>query len=195
MWHARPDGSSFSCPKSNYGIFWRAVRTGKSFHPEGGLPDASRVRPDSQITSFFLSFPMNPISSQSDIWVKSYDQNTQGCPDGLTERPDGQLQPPLQDSAESFHNKAVSGRCCPSVRTVALRLHEITIIRLGASRPWRLTSERLNWCTQFPYMKLDRLDHEGWRPDGWTWYARSCLIEDIVRTGSHIARTVAAVFP
>jgi hypothetical protein len=53
---------------------------------------------------------MKPISSQSDIWVKIYDQNTLGCPDGLTERPDGQLQPPLQDSTESFHNKAASGR-------------------------------------------------------------------------------------
>jgi hypothetical protein len=28
----------------------------------------------------------------------------------LTERPDGQLQPPLQDCTESFYNKAVSGR-------------------------------------------------------------------------------------
>jgi len=34
-----------------------------------------------------------------------------------------------------FHNKDTSGRCCPSVRTVTLRLHEITIIRLGASGP------------------------------------------------------------
>jgi hypothetical protein len=58
----RPDGSSFSCPKSNSGIFYRAVRTGKSFYL-----DASRVRPDAQITEFFLSFPTTPISSQSDI--------------------------------------------------------------------------------------------------------------------------------
>jgi hypothetical protein len=156
---------------------------GKSF-----LLDASSGHMDSQLASFFLSFPMTPISSQSDIWVKRYDQNTGRCPDGLTERLDGQLQPPFQISIESFHNKAVSGRCCPSVRTVALRLHEITIIRLGASG-------RLNRCTQFPYMKLDSPDHEGWHPDGWTWYARSCLIEDIVWTGSHIVRTVVAVFP
>jgi hypothetical protein len=142
----------------------------------------------SQVFLVWKVIPMKPISSQSDIWVKSNDQNTRGCPDG-------QLQPPLQDSAESFHNKAVSGRCCPSVWTVSLRLHEITIIRLGASRPWRLTSEQLNWCTQLPYMKLDRPDHEGWCLDGWTWYAYSYLIEDIVRTGSHIVRTVAAVFP
>jgi len=124
-----------------------AVRTGKSFRP-----DAS--------------------SGQSNIWVKRYDQNTGGSPDGLTERPDGKLQPPFKSSTESFHNKAASGRCFPSVRTVALRLHEITIIRLGASGPWRLTSWRLNWCTQFPYMKLDRSDHEDCRPDGLTLYAR-----------------------
>jgi hypothetical protein len=167
---------------------------GKYFRQDGGRPDASRGLPGIQITTFFLSFPMKLISSQSDIWVKRYDQNTRGCPDGLTKRPDGQLQPPLQDSAESFHNKAMSGRYFPSVRTVALRLHEITIIRLGGSGPWRLTSGRLNWCTQLPYMKLDRPDHEGWRPDDWTWYACSCLIEDIVRTRSHIVRTVAAVF-
>jgi hypothetical protein len=48
----------------------------------------------------------------------------------LTERLDGQLQPPFQNRAESFHNKATSGRFCPSVRTVALQLHVITIIRL-----------------------------------------------------------------
>jgi len=45
----------------------RAVRTGKSFRPDGDLPDAYRVHPDAQITAFFLSFPMKLISSQSDI--------------------------------------------------------------------------------------------------------------------------------
>jgi hypothetical protein len=63
----RPDGSSFSCPESNFGIFCRAIRMGKSFRPDGGLPDASRVLRDFQITEFFLSFPTTPISSQSDI--------------------------------------------------------------------------------------------------------------------------------
>jgi hypothetical protein len=48
----------------------------------------------------------------------------------LTERPDDKLQLPFQNSAESFHNKAASGRCFLSVRTAALRLHAITIIRL-----------------------------------------------------------------
>lgn len=47
---------------------------------------------------------MTVISSQSNICVKSYGQNTEGCPDGLTERLDSQLQPPFQNSTESFHN-------------------------------------------------------------------------------------------
>jgi hypothetical protein len=34
---------------------------------------------------------MKPISFESDIWVESYDQNTRGSLDGLTERPDIQL--------------------------------------------------------------------------------------------------------
>jgi hypothetical protein len=123
---------------------------------------------DGQVVSFFVSFPMTPISSKSDIWAESYDQNTGGCPDG-------KLQLPFQNSTESFHNKAASGRCCPSVRTVAHRLHVITIIRFWASGPWRLMSRRLNWCTQFPYMMLDRPDYEDWRPDGWTLYARLTL--------------------
>jgi hypothetical protein len=62
----------------------------------------------------------------------------------------------------------VSGRHCPSVWTVALYLHAISISRLGASG-------RLNWCTQFPYMKFEHPDHEEWRPDGWTLYARLAL--------------------
>jgi hypothetical protein len=123
-------------------------------------PDASSGRLDGQLTSFFVSFPTTPISSKSDIWVKSYDQNTGGRPDGLTERPNGQLQPPFQNSTESSHNKATSRRCCPSVRTVSLWLHEITIIRPWSVRTIREMSGRLNWCTQFPYMKLDRPDHK-----------------------------------
>jgi hypothetical protein len=95
-----------------------------------GLPDANTCRPDNQFTLFFVSFPLTPISSQSNIWVKRYDQNTGGRPDGLIERPDGQLQPLFQNSTESFHNKAASGWCCPSIQTVALRLHVISIIRL-----------------------------------------------------------------
>jgi hypothetical protein len=54
-----------------------------------------------------------------------------------------------------------SGRCCPSIRTVALRLHVITIIRLWASDP------------------------KGWCPDGWTG-ARNfhiwCLIVRTMKT-------------
>jgi len=102
-------------------------------------------------------------------------KNTWGCLNGLTKRSDGQLQLPFQNSAENFHNKAASRRCCPSFRTVALQLQVITIIRLWASGPWRLTSGRLNWCTQFPYMMLDRPDHKDWCPDGWTLYAQLAL--------------------
>jgi hypothetical protein len=76
-----------------------------------------------------------PISSQYDIWVNIYDQNTEGRLDGMTKRLDGQLQPPFQSGTESFHNKAALGRYCPSVPTVALQLYVITIIRLGASGP------------------------------------------------------------
>jgi hypothetical protein len=115
---------------------------------------------------------MTPILSQSDIWLKCYDQNTRGCPDDLIERPDGQLHPPFQNITKLFHNMAASRRCCPSVRTVALRLHVITIIRLWASGPRRLMSGRLNWCTQFPYMMLDRPDDEDWHPNGWTLYTQ-----------------------
>jgi hypothetical protein len=45
----------------------------------------------------------------------------------------------------------VSGRCCPSVRTVVLPLHTISIIR------------------------YERQDHGVWRPDGWTSSARLSL--------------------
>jgi len=43
-------------------------------------------------------------------------------------------------------------------------------------------SKRLNWCTQFPYIRLKHPDHEVWRPDhevwrtdGWTSSARLAL--------------------
>jgi hypothetical protein len=65
--HARPDGPSFSCSESNSEIFCRAVRTGNSFHPDGGRPNASGDLPDSQLTSLFVSFLTKPILSQSDI--------------------------------------------------------------------------------------------------------------------------------
>jgi hypothetical protein len=181
LWHARPEGSLgrpdellFLCLKSNFGKFCRAVRM-QDVSVRKGTFCMVLMAVWHQFKAFFGSFPTTLISSQSDIWVKRYDQNTEGCPDGLTERPDDQLQLPFQSSTESFHNKAASGRCCPSVRTVALRLHVITIIRLWPSGPWRLMSGRLNWCTQFPYMMLDHSDHEDWPPDGWTLYVRLAL--------------------
>jgi hypothetical protein len=64
---------------------------------------------------------MTQISSQSDIWAESYDQNTRGCSDGLTERLDGQLQPPFQNSTESFHNKAASGRSTMSLFSASVK--------------------------------------------------------------------------
>jgi hypothetical protein len=69
---------------------------------------------------YFVSFSMTPISSQFDIWAESYDRNTRGRPDGLTERLDDQLQLPFQNSAESFHIKAASRRlhfCCTTCLT------------------------------------------------------------------------------
>jgi hypothetical protein len=51
-----------------------------------------------KFVSFFVSFPMTPISSQSDIGAESYDQNTRGRLYGLTKRLNSQLQPPFQNS-------------------------------------------------------------------------------------------------
>jgi hypothetical protein len=42
----------------------------------------------------------------------------EGRPDGLIERPDGQLQLPFQNSAESFLYQDLVRTCCPSVQTV-----------------------------------------------------------------------------
>jgi len=77
---------------------------------------------------------MTPISSQSDIWAESYDWNTKGRPDGLTERLDDQLQPPFQNSAESFHIKATSERCFPSVRMVSLSAVRLVLPRIASGR-------------------------------------------------------------
>jgi hypothetical protein len=128
-----PDGQLFQCLKSNsekFSNFGKAVRTLDVSVLTVALLEDSIGRPDHQIASFFVSFPMTSISSQSDIGPKSYDQNTRGYPDGLTKRPNGQLQPPFQTSAESFHNRTSSGRCFPVIRMVSLQLHVITIIRL-----------------------------------------------------------------
>jgi len=114
---------------------------------------------------------MTPISSRSNTWAESYDQNTGGRPDNITERPNGQLQPPFQNSAESFHHKDVSGLCFPSVRTVSLMLHIITLIR------------------------LERPVHGVWRPNGWTSSTRLALSRIEFGREHYIVRIVAAVFP
>jgi hypothetical protein len=44
--------------------------------------------------------------------------DTEGRPDGLTERPDGQLQLPFQNSAKSFPYQDLVWTCCTSVQTV-----------------------------------------------------------------------------
>jgi hypothetical protein len=88
-------------------------------------PDVFLGRPGSQVVDLFVSFPMTLILSQSDILVNIYAQNTGGCPDGLTECPVSQLQLPFQNSAESLHNKAAFGQCCPRVWTVALLLYDL----------------------------------------------------------------------
>jgi hypothetical protein len=140
--HARPDESLgppdeqlFSCPESNSRNFYRAVRTQDVSVLMGAVWVLLLAVWKLNFHYFFLSFPTTPISSQSDFGVKCYDQNNRGCPDGLIERPDGKLQLPFQNSTESFNNKATSGRYCPSVWTVAIQLHVITIIRLGESGP------------------------------------------------------------
>jgi hypothetical protein len=114
----------------------------------------------------FLSFLMKPISSQSDIWVKSYDQNTRACPDGLIERLDGQLQSPFQSSTKSFHTRP---------------------------RPDgdALSSRRLHFgCTSLPYKDFEHLDSKGWRPDGWTGARNFHIWSLIVRTMKTDVRTV-----
>jgi hypothetical protein len=103
LWNARPDsrlgrldGQLFQCLKSNsekFSNFGRAVRTLDVSIQTVACLDYSIGRSDHQIVSFFVSFLITPNSSQSDIWLKCYDQNTRGCPDGFTEHPEGQLQP------------------------------------------------------------------------------------------------------
>jgi hypothetical protein len=58
-----------------------------------------------------------------------------------------------------------------------------------------MSSRRLNWCTQFSYMRLECPDHEVWRPDGLNFVCTTCLIKDSVRTWTHIVRTIVTVFP
>jgi len=95
--------------------FWRVVQTLDIFVRMVGHPDVPIGDLDRQIAWFFVSFQMTLISSQSNIWEESFDQNTE--------------------------------RCCLSVRTVALLLHAISIIR-----------------SECP-------DHGVWHPDVWTYSA------------------------
>jgi hypothetical protein len=66
-------------------------------------------------------------------------------------------------------NRAASGRCCPSIKKVALQLYAIFILR------------------------PERLDHEVWCPDGWTYFARLAFSRIASGRNSHVVRTVIAV--
>jgi hypothetical protein len=67
-------------------------------------------------------------------------------------------------------NRATSGRCCPSVKKVALQLYAIFILR-----------------PECP-------DHEVWSPDGWTYSARLAFSRIASGRKSHVVRTVTTVF-
>jgi hypothetical protein len=61
-----------------------AIRTLLSFRLDGGPPSHFSIgHLDSQVVASFVSFPMTPILSQSDILTESYDQNIGGCLDGV----------------------------------------------------------------------------------------------------------------
>jgi hypothetical protein len=68
-------------------------------------------------------------------------------------------------------NRAASRRCCPSIRTVALLLHAIFILR------------------------PERQDHGVWCLNGWTSSVRLALSRIASGRNSHVVRTVPAVFP
>jgi len=81
------------------------------------------------------------------------------------------MQPAFQKHWHSFLNRAVSGWCFPSVRTVELQLHTISIIRTGVQTvlPWRPDG-----CNSSPCLALSRIE------------SRRCRL---------VVRTVATVFP
>jgi hypothetical protein len=87
-------------------------------------------------------------------------------------RPDRQLCNRLSKLVEySFLNRAAFGRCCPSVRTVALLVHAIFILR------------------------PEHPDSGVWRLDGWTSSTRLALSRIASGWDQYIILTVAAVLP
>jgi hypothetical protein len=68
-------------------------------------------------------------------------------------------------------SSAASGRCCPSVWTVALQLYAIFILR------------------------FECLDHRVYRPGGWTSSAWLALSRIASGRNGHVVQTVAVVFP
>jgi hypothetical protein len=81
------------------------------------------------------------------------------------------MQPAFQIRSYSFLNKAASGHYCPSIRTVALLLHAISILRPKCP------------------------DSGVWRLDGWTSFARLALSRIASGQNSHVIEMVAVVFP
>jgi hypothetical protein len=75
-------------------------------------------------------------------------------------RPSGRktVQPPFHNALHALHIKATSGRCCPSVRTVATLMHAIFIIRTASG----LCCPDVRMVA----ILLHVLPYQGPRPDG-----------------------------
>jgi hypothetical protein len=87
-------------------------------------------------------------------------------------RSDGQMCDWLSKFTwNSFLNRATFGWCCPSVRTVVLQLHTISLLR------------------------LEFLDHGVCRPYCWTSSARLALSKIVSERNGYVFRTVVAIFP
>jgi hypothetical protein len=80
------------------------------------------------------------------------------------------MQPAFQIRWNAFLNRVMFGRCCPSIRTVALLLHAISIIR-----------------TKHP-------NSVDWRPDSCKSSARLDLSRIASKRNNHVVRTVVAIF-
>jgi hypothetical protein len=138
---------------------------------------------------------MTPISSQSNILAESYDQNTEGCPDGFF-RSSGRST----SVTRNFHNKALSVRTLKAdVRTVELDMHDLPY---GGHRPDGIT-HRLDGYSRLPITVSWGRNPNACqtlngvrtvlprRPDGCTWTLDSSRTLNSVRTICHYVRTDA----
>jgi hypothetical protein len=117
------------------------------------------------------------------------------CLDGSWGRRDEHLCDQLFEFVwNSFLNRAASGRCCPSVWTVAVQLHAISILRLEHSDHGVCRLD--GWISAAHYFHIKACASWPWRlTSGWlNFVCTSCLIKDRIRTGTHIIRMVAYVF-